>query len=140
MSSTNRPRIIPTKRSLLPPRLSSQSHINHSSKPADIQLRKPPFSALPTPLSSENDTARDFREGQRERSSPRTIECDFSKIIQPFLDPKLRGRMQRQEQELAQDQERRTPGDLEERERRRAREAEYGGLAIRDRTARRRRG
>lgn len=140
MSSTNRPRIIPTKRSLLPPRLSSQSHINHSSKPADIQLRKPPFSALPTPSSPEKDTAQDYREGQREKSSPRTTECDFSKIIQPFLEPNLWGRMRRQTQELAQEQERRSSDDLEERERRREREAEYGGLAIRGRTARRRRG
>lgn len=139
MSSTNRPRIIPTKRSLLPPRLSSQSHINHSSKPADIQLRKPPFSALPTPSPPEKDNAQDFREGQREKSSSRTIECDFSKITQPFLEPSLWGRMQRQTQELAQEQEWRTSGDLEERERR-EREAEYGGLAIRGRTARRRRG
>lgn len=138
MSSTNRPRIIPTKRPLLSPRLSSQFSVNYSSKPADIQFRKPAFSSLPTSSSSDKDAGRDVREGQQEKDPPVTIECDFSRVPQPFLDPELWGTMRRQEQELAQGQEQRPSGDPEERDRRRERDAEYGRFAIRSRTARRR--
>lgn len=142
MSSINRPRIIPSKRPLLPPRLSSQASVNHNSKPADIQFKVPAFSYLST-LSSERDAVRDVQEdqqGQQGRDLPVNVECDFSRAPQPLLDPDTWDRMRRQEQESAQAQKRKSPGDSEERERRRERDAEYGGLAIRGRTVRRRRG
>lgn len=140
MASINRPRIIPSKRPLLPPRLSSQASVNHSSKPADIQFKIPAFSSLSTLSSSEKDAIHDVQDGQQGTDLPVNIECDFSRAPQPLLDPDTWDRMRRQEQESAQAQERKSPGDSEERERRRERDAEYGGLAIRGRTVRRRRG
>lgn len=135
MSSTGRARIIHAKRPLLPPQ-SSQSCVNPSSKPADVQIRKPPFSSLPT--SSEKDAFSDAQEVQQERGRPVNIECDFSKAPQPFLDPDIWSKMRKQAQELGQGREEGSSGDSEENERRREREAEYGGLAIHGRAARRR--
>lgn len=139
MSSINRPRIIPSKRPLLPPRLSFQTPVNHSSKPADIQFKTPAFSSLST-LPFERDAVRDVQEDQRGRDQPVNVEFDFSRAPQPLLDPNIWDRMRKQEQESAQTQEIQSPGDAEDRERRRERDAEYGGLAIRGRTVRRRRG
>lgn len=130
MSSTTRARIIPTKRPLLPPQSSQCSVcLNPSSKPADIQIREPAF--------LENDNV---QEDQQERSRPVIIECDFSKAPQPFLDPDVWSRMRRQAQESNQGREDGSSGDLEGRERKREREAEYGGLAVQGRAARRKKG
>lgn len=139
MSSINRPRIIPSKRQLLPPRPSSQAPVNHSSKPAGIQFKTPAFSSL-SALTSNRDAERDVQEDQQGREMPVNVECDFSRVPQPLLDPNIWDRMRRQEQESTQIQGTRSPEGLEERERRRERDAEYGGLAIRGRTVRRRRG
>lgn len=136
MPSTSRPRIIPARRPLLPPRSSfstsqSPKSVNPSSKPADIQIRKPAFSSLPA--LSGDDTSN--IEERLERDQPMHIECDFSRAPQPFLDPDVWSRMQRHGQ---MGLEKAGSGDLEEEERRREREAEYGGMAIQGRTARRR--
>lgn len=140
MPSTSRPRIIPGRRPLLPPRSSSSTSsqspksVNPSSKPADIQIRKPAFSSLPA--LSGDDTSK-IEEERLERDQPMHIECDFSRAPQPFLDPDVWSRMQRHDQK---GQEEAGSGNLEEEETRREREAEYGELAIQGRTARRRRG
>lgn len=69
-----------------------------------------------------------------------TVEYDFSRAPQPFLDIDVCSKVRmRHDQEAASRREERSSGDPEEAERRREREAEYGGLAIRGRTARRRR-
>lgn len=140
MASIPRTRIIPTKRPLLPPRPPSQSSsasVNPSSKPADIQIRRPAFSSLPD--CSENETVSNV-EDQQERGRPVIIEYDFSRAPQPFLDIDVWSKVRmRHDQEAASRREERSSGDPEEAERRREREAEYGGLAIRGRTARRRR-
>lgn len=140
MPSTSRFCIIPGRRRLLPPRSSSSTSsqspksVNPSSKPADIQIRKPAFSSLPA--LSGDDTS-NIEEERLERDQPmHTIECDFSRAPQPFLDPEVWSRMQRHDQK---GREGSGSGDLEEGERRREREAEYGGMAIQGRTARRRR-
>lgn len=128
MSSTSRARIIPVRRPLLPPKKSSVC-LNPSSRPADIQFRKPAF--------SENDVSFDDQKYRQERSCPVIIEYDFSNAPQPFLDPDVWNRMRRQAQESTPGREDGSYGDLEERDRRREREAEYGGLAIQGRAARR---
>lgn len=130
MSSTARARIIPAKRPLLPPKSSQSSvRLNPSSKPADIQIREPAF--------SENDNV---QEDQQERSRPVIVECDFSKAPQPLLDPDIWSRMRKQAQESTQGREDGFSGDIEECERKREREAEYGWLAIQGRAARRKKG
>lgn len=139
MPSTSRPRIIPARRPLLPPHSSStsqfQKSVNTSSKPADIQIRKPAFSSLPA--LSGDDTSKIEDERLERDQSMHTVECDFSRAPQPFLDPEVWSRMQRHGQ---MGREEAGSGNLEEEERRREREAEYGGMAIQGRTARRRRG
>jgi len=130
MSSTSRARIISARRPLLPPK--SSVCLNPSSKPADIQIREPAV--------AENHVSSDAQKYRQERSRPVTIECDFSNAPQPFLDPDVWNRMRRQAQELTPGFEDRSSGDLEERERRKEREAEYGGLAIQGRATRRKKG
>lgn len=142
MASIQRPRIIPTKRPLLPPRPSSQSSsvcVNPSSRSADIQIRRPVFSSLPD--CSENENVSNVEKDQQERGRPVTVEYDFSRAPQLLLDTEVWSRIRmRHDQEAASRREERSSGDPEEAERRREREAEYGGLAIRGRMARRRRG
>ncbi|GAD93405.1 deoxyribodipyrimidine photo-lyase Phr1, putative [Paecilomyces variotii No. 5] len=132
--------LIPSKRALLPISSSSSSSSssstspsstnNPSAHPAEIQIRRPAFSSA-EPTGPNTDTGPTSRYGSvvgnRDASEPIVIEFDSSRAPQPFLDPvaleKVRARVRMREAE-----------EDEEARRRREREAEYGGMAVRERS------
>ncbi|KAF9884037.1 hypothetical protein FE257_002375 [Aspergillus nanangensis] len=118
--------LIHTKQPLRKPQSKPFATINPSSRPADIQLRTPDTTASGSADMDQN----------RKPEGVSTVEYDFAKIPQPFLEPKLwenvkavdRLRCQQPLSASTEDFESREKEELERRQRRR--DAEFGGMAL----------
>ncbi|KAG2411864.1 hypothetical protein HFD88_009420 [Aspergillus terreus] len=112
--------LIPTKRALTKPKSKT---LQPNARPAHN-----PIQATTTTTTTKTDPA--------PRAS--TVEYDFSRIPQPFLDPPLWENMKTVDR-LRGEESKTEAGDFEARERaelerrRRERDAEFGGMAVRER-------
>ncbi|KAJ5863694.1 uncharacterized protein N7529_005610 [Penicillium soppii] len=151
-TKSSRSRLIPTKRSLLPPK--SNQHkvckvLNPSAIPAETRMKQSHEEATQKRNEFKNQSVNkdEFEDEEDYKPMAPRIEVSFSMPPQPFLDPPTwEAMLKHSQQRLAAQSDESSPENIAETEsserlrQRVDRETEYGSMAIRGRSSVRGRG